>query len=645
MKASTRISLKRGLAATAASVFSLLLVATSIAESNAGTINSQLGVSNYQVIQTGEAESDGVYYVSEFTDLETLINAKHELAEQISEEGSVLFKNINSTLPLSKGQETVTLWGLNSNNPTLGGLIGSSVSTVEGQPSYGIKEALAEKGFTLNTTMIDFYASDVCQPYYRAAMFFGQSVPGHSLVPNFAPTYSAPETYFVGELPPELYTQAVLDSAKGTTAVVLISRDSSEAADYSPNIKPFDTDSFTVPLALSDYERAAIELAKEYSNGKVIVLINSDMTMEIEELKQDDGIGAILWTGLPGINGFLGVADVLSGDANPSGHIADTYAVSSVSAPAMTNFGVYMYSNNSTTGAANALTGDNKADWYVVESEGIYVGYKYYETRYEDMIMGQGSANSNAGSIDGQAWDYAKEVSYPFGYGLSYTTFEVKLDSVDVNVGGTGTAKATVTNTGSVAGKCAVQLYMQAPYTAGGLEKAAVQLLDFGKTDILQPNQSVSLTIEFDPMYMASYDETVVKANGTQGAWVLEEGTYYFTTGNGAHEALNNILAHKLGSDAGLVTITPDETINGENVVEVTLSRDVETYSKNVQNALQDADINKLIPGTVEYTTRADWNKGWKTVESITPTEEMMVWLRNERTALTENAGDVKQCH
>ena len=149
MKASTRISLKRGLAAVLASVFALLLCTTSIAESNAGTINSQLGVSNFQIIQTGEADSDGVYYVSEFTDLETLINTKHDLAEQISEEGSVLFKNINGTLPLNKGQETVTLWGLNSINPTFGGLIGSAVTTVDGQPCYGINEAMAEKGFIL----------------------------------------------------------------------------------------------------------------------------------------------------------------------------------------------------------------------------------------------------------------------------------------------------------------------------------------------------------------------------------------------------------------------------------------------------------------------------------------------------------------
>ena len=233
-------------------------------------------------------------------------------------------------------------------------------------------------------------------------------------------------------------------------------------------------------------------------------------------------------------------------------------------------------------------------------------------------------------------------LSYPFGYGLSYTTFEQKLNSVDAAVGGEGKAVVTVTNTGSVKGKDVVELYVHVPYTAGGLEKSSLQLIGFGKTGVLEPGASESVTIPFDPRYMASYDETVVKVDGTEGAWVLDEGTYYFAIGSSAHNAINNILAHKLGSTDALVTVNDNEVIDAENVKEWNLAeRDVETYSENVQNALQNMDLNKLIPGAVEYITRADWTKGWKPVMDVTPTDDMQIDLANNRDALTENGSGV----
>ena len=444
----------------------------------------------------------------------------------------------------------------------------------------------------------------------------------------------------VGEAPADIYTDDILASADGTVALVVLSRDSSEAADYNPVMENIankqTTDTYERPLALSANEQAMIALAKEHST-KVIVLINANNPIEIEELKNDDAIGAIVWCGEPGMNGFLGVADVLSGAVNPSGHLTDTYAVSSVSAPAMVNFGVYLYTNNSKSGTGDMLTENNKGDWYLVETESIYNGYKYYETRYEDAVLGQANADSAAGAI-GDGWVYEDEVSYPFGYGLSYTTFEQKLNSVEVNVGGVGTAKATVTNTGDVAGKSVVQLYVQAPYKAGGLEKSAIQLVAFGKTGVLEPGASEEVTIEFDPAYFASYDENAVKENGTQGAWVLEDGDYYFAIGNGAHEALNNVLAKKTGSEDKLVMTADTESVNADNAIVWNLDKtDIETYSVNVENHLQDMDINKLIEGTAEYTTRSDWTKGWKTIETLTPTDAMMVGLRDQLYTFTEN--------
>ena len=629
----------RGMTAIFASLLALVIGATYIAQANAAIINTRLGITNYKIVEKADGEkTDSIYFKSEFASLPDLIAAKDALAAEIASEGAVLFKNLNQTLPLNIAEESVTLWGLNSVNPTLGGKIGSSVfvNADSGQVQYDLVTALNAKGYQLNPTMLAFYQQeDMTKNYGRKA--------GHSLNPAFGKIYENPTGYCVGEAPASLYTDELLASADGTAAIVVISRDSSEASDYHPDMahaanakKTENADSFERPLALSENERAVLEMAKAHSS-KVIVLINANNPIEIEELKNDDAIGAILWAGEPGLNGFLGVADVLSGAVNPSGHITDTFAVRSDSAPSMVNFGVYLYANHSKSDAANAMNADDKSDWYLVESEGIYNGYKYYETRYEDAVLGQGNAADGAGTT-AEGWKYEDEVSYPFGYGLSYTTFAQKLNGVSMDE---HTASVTVTNTGDVAGKSVVQLYVQAPYKQGGLEKSAIQLVAFEKTGLLAPGASEDISIAFDPAYFASYDETAVKADGTTGAWVLEDGDYYFTIGNGAHEALNNVLAKKTGSADALIMTADTEAIEPDNAIVWSLAQtDIETYSAGVQNQLQDMDINKLIANTVEYTTRSDWTKGWMPVVAFTPTEAMMVGLQDKLYTLNENTGD-----
>ena len=635
-KSKSRVRLFRGLSAVLASLFILMLCLTTMANANSSVINRELGLTNF-VTEQGESNQDTAYFKSAFSSVAELEEAKHELAVSIGEEGSVLLKNNDKALPLDKETEKVTVWGLNSIFPTLGGLMGSPVSPTSdaGQKAVGILDALGMRGVQVNGDMAGFYGQ-----FYgnvRKSSLFGAEIPGHSLTVSFANIYELPDSYQVGELSADDYTEDVLATADGTTAIVLLTRDSSEAADYSLTMtKDPSGNTFDSPLSLSAYERQMLDLAKEHSNGKVIVLLNTDAVMEVEELKQDADVDAILWTGLPGMYGFEGVADVLVGNASPSGRMVDTYAVSAKSSPAMVNFGIHTYENASIV-PGSPLTADNLADWYLVESQGIYSGYKYYETRYEDAVLGQGNADAAAGAIDGKAWNYASEVSYPFGYGMSYTTFTQELKDVKVEIGGTSVATVNVTNTGDVAGKDVVELYVQAPYTSGGLEKAAIQLLNFGKTDVLQPGQSQELTIEFDAQYMASYDEKLIKEDGTAGAWVLDAGEYYFTVGNGAHEAINNVLAKKLGSTDNLITVCEDEVISEANVVAVSLNKDSETYSVNVQNALQEVDLNNLIPGAVEYTTRADWTKGWTPVNSITANDAMLVGLQNRTYQLTPN--------
>ena len=630
-----RRDLWRGMTAITASLLAIVVGGTGIANANAAFINTRLGTSNYKYIDEGEG-ADSTYFKSDYDNIQDLIADKNALAEEIAAEGTVLLKNEGNALPINTGSEKVTLWGLNSHNPTLGGMIGSSTSIAEeGQIAYSLEAALAEKGFDVNQTMIDLYTSEKASAYARKG--------GHALQPSFGPIYEDPAAYAIGEAPASIYTDEVLASADKTAAIVVISRDSSEAADYNPSMtNATEGDSFERPLALSDYEKAMIDLAKQHST-KVIVMINACNTVEIEELKQDSEIDSILWVGAPGVNGFLGVANVLNGSENPSGHLPDTFAVNSTSSPAMANFGVYNYTNNSSSGGKDAMPKDNKSDWFVVENEGIYNGYKYYETRYEDAVLGNGSAVSSTGSSTGSEWKYSSEVSYPFGYGISYTTFTQKLKSVDVKVGEDSTATVTVTNTGDVAGKSVAQLYVQVPYTEGGLEKSAIQLVGYAKTGDLEPGASEDLTINFTADLFASYDQEATKADGTLGAWTLDAGDYYFSVGNGAHEALNNVIAKKAGNESNLVSTTASDIVEADNVQVWNLAKtDIETYSENVENQLQDMDINNLIPDTVEYTTRNDWTKGWETIDSITPTDEMMVGLNNTLYELTENGAGVE---
>lgn len=173
------------------------------------------------------------------------------------------------------------------------------------------------------------------------------------------------------------------------------------------------------------------------------------------------------------------------------------------------------------------------------------------------MVLGQGNAASKVGSTTGGAWDYDSEVSYPFGYGLSYTTFEQELESVEVDLDSkTVTAEVTVTNTGDVAGKDVVQFYTSVPYTEYDkehlVEKSAIQLLDYEKTDIIEPGKSETVTITADAQDMASWDSTCKNEAGTAGNWILDDGTYYFTVGNGAHEAVNNVLAAQARQQTGM---------------------------------------------------------------------------------------------
>ena len=554
----------------------------------------------------------------------------------MSEEGSVLLKN-NGALPLTKDEtQKITLLGFSSYYPVQGGDMGSSLveNTGTDGDTVDMVGAFKAKGFGLNQTVADMY--EALQPTFKSEVqsWGGTIEYNHITAPSTTGVFSSKEP-----------SQAALDGQNATwkdsmndnnVMIVTIARSASENGTYQPGtagVDPTQNLNQTDPLGLSDDERDLINAAvtaKAANGGKVIVLLNNASAMEVQEIEDNVGVDAILQVGLPGGYGFYGVADILSGAVSPSGHLTDTYAVKNANSPAAQNFGDLQWTN------ANPDINMNDA---VVEAENIYIGYKYYETRYFDTVMGQGNAASTVGSSTGSAWNYDDEVTYPFGYGLSYTTFEQTLDNLNVDLENeTVTANVTVKNTGSVAGKDVVQLYVSLPYTdydkEHGVEKAAIQLLDYGKTAELAPGASETVTITADMQNMASWDSTADNAVGTKGCYILDAGDYWFTIGNGAHEAVNNVLAAEGQSVDGSADKAKSWTLD---------SFDDTTFAttKNgtaVENQLADMDVNYWLPGTATYLTRADWEGTFpKTYKDLTATDEMLDILDNDIYEINAN--------
>ena len=626
----------RGVTATTATVLALSISAGVVVDSFRTDIDKFLGTQSTKVV-TEDADPATVYtYTSDYSSTTELLDAIEDLGERMSEEGTVLLKN-NGALPLTADEtQKISLLGFSSYHPVMGGIMGSSLTENTGTDgdTVDMVEAFQAKGFVINPTLQTVYTA--LESTYTTEVESWGGTTSHLTI-----TAPAVGGVFTSKEP----SQALLDQTDATwkdsmndynVMIVTIARAASENANYTPGtagVDPTQNLNQTDPLGLSDDERDLIQAAvdaKAANGGKVIVLLNNASAMEVQEIQDNEGVDAILQVGLPGGYGFYGVADILSGAVNPSGHLTDTYAVVNANSPAAQNYGDLEWTNPDPETSTNSE---------LVEAENIYIGYKYYETRYADTILGQGNAASTVGSSTGSAWNYDDEVTYPFGYGLSYTTFSQTLDSLTVDMDAkTVTAQVTVTNTGSVAGKDAVQLYVSLPYTdydkQNGVEKAAIQLLDYGKTEEIAPGASETVTLVADMQDMTSWDSTADNLAGTKGTFMLDAGDYYFTVGNGAHEAVNNVLAAQGQAVEG----------NAANVKTWNLAEsDFTTFatSKNgtaVENQLEDMDLNYWMPDTVTYLTRSDWEGTWpKTYENLTATDEMLDCMDNDNYEITAN--------
>ena len=485
------------------------------------------------------------------------------MAQELVQEGAVLLKDQDNALPLAEGT-AVNLFGYGSVDPIYGGS-GSGASDTSS--NIDLVTGLTNAGFTVNQELVDFYKKSGVS---RAAQkgFEGS---------NFTPA----------EVPAAQYTDTLLQNAKAFSdvAIVTISRVGGEGGDLPQDMYAAGyskTDDGRHYLELTQDEEDLLALIKAQGFGKVIVLVNSSNAMELGFL-EDDAIDAALWIGSLGSTGFNAVGEILSGKVNPSGRLSDTYAYDLTTAPAYWNAGDFTYSN--------------LKHHYVEYAEGIYVGYRFYETRYVD---------NTTGLCDEAA--YAKAVQYPFGYGLSYTTFEQSIadykttdSAIEMTV--------EVKNTGAVAGKDVVQVYYTAPYTIGGIEKSHVVLAGFAKTSLLQPGASEKVTVTFASEDMASYDETGAKA------YVLEAGTYQIKLMNNAHEVI----------DQREYEVPATITYSGDNARSTDLVAATNEFEDVAQGQIK------------QYVSRADWEGTLPTTRTDGKTASAETVAAKENTPVYEN--------
>lgn len=497
---------------------------------------------------------------------EAFANAQ-EVNLKLAEEGFVLLKNENAALPMNKGAR-ISVFSKNSVNLSYGGSGSGGFDTSNNKNLY---ESLNDAGFVTNPTLKNFYESSQSGPVRTA---------NSSDLDN-----GDNQKIATAETPQSKYTDAVKNSYAdySDAALVVITRIGGEGFDL-PRYQGDSEGAVSPDSHYLELDQNEIDLLTAVTDGtfkRVVVVFNTPSSFEATFLKDSayaafaDKIDAAVWIGFTGSNGITALGEILNGDVNPSGRLVDTWAADFTKNPSFVNFG---------TGCLPDTTDKYDGGMYysVDYEEGIYVGYRYYETR---------------GETDGENW-YNANVVYPFGYGLSYTTFDWTVGDAsasEIELGTTITVPVTVKNTGSVAGKEVVQLYASAPYTLGGIEKAHKVLVGFAKTKLLQPGESETVTVSFDPYSAASYDYRDANSNGFSG-YELEAGEYTLYVSRNVHES-EKAIALNLAAD---VQIGTDPTTDSEVVNRYTDSEDFLD---------SDWQLDAML-------SRADWEGTWPTPQT-----------------------------
>lgn len=497
---------------------------------------------------------------------EAFANAQ-EVNLKLAEEGFVLLKNENAALPMNRGAR-ISVFSKNSVNLSYGGSGSGGFDTSNNKDLY---ESLNDAGFVTNPTLKSFYESSQSGPVRTA---------NSSDLDN-----GDNQKIATAETPQSKYTDAVKNSYAdySDAALVVITRIGGEGFDL-PRYQGDSEGTVSPDSHYLELDQNEIDLLTAVTDGtfkRVVVVFNTPSSFEATFLKDSayaafaDKIDAAVWIGFTGSNGITALGEILNGDVNPSGRLVDTWAADFTKNPSFVNFG---------TGCLPDTTDKYDGGMYysVDYEEGIYVGYRYYETR---------------GETDGEDW-YNANVVYPFGYGLSYTTFDWTVGDAsasEIELGTTITVPVTVKNTGSAAGREVVQMYASAPYTLGGIEKAHKVLVGFAKTKLLQPGESETVTVSFDPYSAASYDYRDANSNGFSG-YELEAGEYTLYVSRNAHES-EKAIALNLAAD---VQIGTDPTTDSEVVNRYTDSEDFLDSDWQLDTML----------------SRADWEGTWPTPQT-----------------------------
>ncbi len=622
MKAKKFTPAMRGLAALMTCLMVLSIVGTGVANTYRGALDDTLGTESYVTINDDSAAR----FKTDYATIEDMAAAARDIAIREGEEGTVVMKNDNGVLPL-KANANVALFGLAAYN-----VYGPKGGNAD---AASLADALAGAGLNVNETLKDYYLNTIINMHteMRPNRWTGKEVPTTVYDHMYVSAPGDWTTYQIAEVPPTEFEALGVSAdwksaiAKDSIGICVFARGAGEGNTYKPGSALNYAGEATGedPLKLSADELAVVEAAKA-TCSKVIVLLNTGNNMMIADIAEGGSheVDGICYIGCPNDYQTIGIANVLTGKVNATGALASAFVRDHQSIPAVQNVGGDYFADyeivcrnddprypgkeigNIGTGSFGGADTYN-GGMYIVEAEGIYVGYKYYETRYFDAVMGQGNANSAAGATQGSAWNYGDEMLYTFGHGLSYLDYTqtIKSVTVDRSVNGNITAVVEVKNNSNQDGKFLTQLYVQQPYTdydrTNLVEKSAVMFLNSAKVDVAA-GKSKEVTITIPTKYLASYDANNAKT------YILDAGDYYFTAAAGAHEAVNNILAAQGKTVADGMDAAGSKAVVSWKLDQLDNTTFAIANNTTVTNVADDADLNYWLPGTVTYLTRQDWN-------------------------------------
>ena len=517
--------------------------------------------------QSSDTAASSVYFTTGYDSAEALEKAQRDFAERVTAESIVLLKN-DGALPM-EGTESISLFGLSSRGLVT---VGSGSGSSNLDETYTWEYCFENAGFKVNKTLMEFYRN---------------STHKHG-------AGSTSKDWTIDEVPLSEYTAEVKATYAeySDAAIMVIGRTGGEGADLARDMSPFGGTADRNYLSLSKEEDELLKSLKASGFKKVVLVVNSAYPVELGQIdKEEYGVDACVWVGNTGVNGLIAIGKLFKGEYNPSGRLVDTYWIDNLATPAMQNMG------DLTVVDAN---GNDTPIKYVVYAEGIYVGYRYSETRYADLVMGK----DNVGDFV-----YDNVVKFPFGYGLSYTEFDwSNMTASAPDADGNITVTVDVNNVGERAGKEVVEIYYQAPYTdydiEHGVEKSAIALAGFAKTASLEPGASETVTVTFN-----LYDMTSFASDEGDGTYILDAGDYFITAGRNAHDAINNVLAYQgYTVENGMTAEGSKELVAVYNQPEL----DTTTYKTTVtgvevRSLFEDGDLNYYMPGTVKHLTRQNW--------------------------------------